>query len=192
MPGAMKVAFYGGSFDPPHVAHVLAVTYLLSVAGFARVLVVPVFAHAFDKQLTPFAHRHRMGELAMGWLPRVEVSSIEASLGTPSFTLRTLERLKELHPDYQLNMVVGADVLGERHHWHAFERVVALAPLFVLGRAGVWHPEAPPALLPAVSSTRVRDLLTRRDQSDAARELATIVPGLVLDYIDQQGLYRPG
>jgi nicotinate-nucleotide adenylyltransferase len=69
----MKVACYGGSFDPPHVAHVLLAAYVLTVEAFERVLVMPVFSHAFDKQLAPFEHRLRMCELAMGWLPRVEV-----------------------------------------------------------------------------------------------------------------------
>ena len=70
------VAFYGGSFDPPHVAHVLAVAYLAGMGQFDRVLVVPVFRHAFEKRLTPFGERLRMCELAVGWLPGVEVTGV--------------------------------------------------------------------------------------------------------------------
>jgi nicotinate-nucleotide adenylyltransferase len=186
----MRVAVYGGSFDPPHVAHVLLVAYVLSVHAFERVLVVPVFAHAFDKRLTPFDHRVRMCELAMGCLSGVEVSPLEASLGAPSLTLRTLECLKHMHPDYELRLVVGADVLGEQHQWHAFDRIKDLAPLLVVGRAGIDDPTAPPPVLPDVSSTRVRALLARRAQAEARAELDLALPRAVLDYIDREGLYR--
>jgi len=66
-----SVAIYGGSFDPPHVSHVLAAVYALKIAGFERVLVVPVFEHAFHKQLTPFEHRTRMCELAFAGITGV-------------------------------------------------------------------------------------------------------------------------
>jgi nicotinate-nucleotide adenylyltransferase len=186
----MKVAFYGGSFDPPHVAHVLLVTYALTVEAFERVLVMPVFSHAFDKQLAPFEHRLRMCELAMGWLPEVEVSPLEASLGAPSLTLRTLECLRRTHPDYELRLVVGADVLGEEHQWHAFDRIVEVAPPWVVGRVGVTHPAAPPPILPDVSSSRVRALLRRRAEKEVSAELRALVPREVLAYIDREGLYR--
>jgi nicotinate-nucleotide adenylyltransferase len=186
----MRVAFYGGSFNPPHVAHVLAVTYALSVGGFERVLVVPVYSHAFDKQLCPFEHRVCMCGLAMGWLPGVEVSRVEASLETPSLTLRTLEHLRAAHPDYQLRLMVGADVLGEADKWYAFDRVGEIAPPYVLGRVGVRHPDAPPPVVPDVSSTRIRALLSRRGSPEADAELSRSVPWDVLAYIDEHGLYR--
>lgn len=186
----MQVAFYGGSFNPPHIAHVLAVTYALSVGGFDRVLVVPVYSHTFDKQLCPFEHRVRMCELAMGWLPGVEVSEVEASLETPSLTLRTLEHLSGAHPDYELRLMVGADVLGDTEKWYAFDRISKLAPPFVLGRVGVAHPGAPAPVVPDVSSTRVRELLSRRGAAEVDAELSRVVPRSVLAYVQQHRLYR--
>jgi len=64
---------FGGSFDPPHVAHVLAASYALAVGNFERLLAVPVYRHAFDKKLASFEHRVAMCELAFAELPRVEV-----------------------------------------------------------------------------------------------------------------------
>jgi nicotinate-nucleotide adenylyltransferase len=185
----MDVAFYGGSFDPPHVAHVLAASYVLATGSFARVLVVPVAAHALDKQLVAFEHRVRMCELALGWLPGVEVSRVEQSLPLPSRTLNTLKALKAAHPDWALRLVIGADVLLETQKWHAFEQVAGLAPPLVLGRVGVAHPGAPPAILPDVSSTRVRELLARRADPGVAEELHRLVPRAVLEYIEARGLY---
>ena len=65
----LRVALFGGSFNPPHVGHVLAVTYALSVGLVERVLVVPVFEHALGKRLAPFEHRVEMSRRAFGWLP---------------------------------------------------------------------------------------------------------------------------
>lgn len=186
----MRIALFGGSFDPPHVAHVLGAAYVLSTTDVDRVLAVPVFAHAFGKPLAPFEHRTKMTELAFQDLPRVEVSSVEATLGAPSRTLRTVERLSELHPGATFRLVVGADVLVDSDKWHAFDEIVSRAPLFVLGRAGVPHPDAPPAVLPDVSSTRVREALSRRTTDEgAAEDLRRWVPRAVLRYIDAQGLY---
>ena len=187
----MQVAVYGGSFDPPHVGHVLAAEYVLRAGGFDRVVVVPVFAHAFGKTLAPFEHRVAMTRLAMPHLERVEVSTIEEELGAPSLTLRTLAALISRHPDWACRLVVGADVLAEKHRWHAWDEVVRLAPLFLLGRAGVEDAESPEAVLPEVSSTEVRAALSHRTGS--ARDdatLAHLVPRAVLEYIDAKGLYR--
>jgi nicotinate-nucleotide adenylyltransferase len=183
----MKVAVYGGSFDPPHVAHVLAAAYVLSMGDFARVIVVPVFRHAFEKDLTSFEHRVRMCELAFAALP-VEVSRIEQRLGPPSYTLHTIERLLAYHPSYEPSLVVGSDVLYESSKWHRIERLIELAPLFVLGRAGQAHPDAPAAVLPEVCSTEIRAKLRRRPPLDPGAR--ALVPRAVLEYILQHGLYQ--
>jgi nicotinate-nucleotide adenylyltransferase len=183
----MRVAVYGGSFDPPHVAHVLAATYVLRMGGFDRVIVVPVFRHAFDKPLSAFEHRVRMCELAMCGLP-VDVSRVEERLAPPSYTLHTIEQLARDHPGWALALVVGSDVLHETHKWHRFERLVELAPLFVLGRSGHPHPDAPPAVLPEVSSTEVRELLRQRPPIDP--RLRALVPQAVLQHIETHGLYQ--
>ncbi len=182
----MKVAVYGGSFDPPHVSHVLAAAYALAIGDFDRVVVVPVFQHAFDKELTAFQHRVRMCELAFAALP-VDVSMVERDLAPPSYTLHTIERLLTEHPAWQPSLVVGSDVLHESHKWHRFDRLVALAPLFVLGRAGHPHPDAPPPVLPEVSSTEVRELLRRRPLDPRA---SALVPASVVRYAEVNGLYQ--
>ena len=185
-----SVAIYGGSFDPPHVSHVLAAVYALKVGGFDQVLVVPVYEHAFQKQLTPFAHRLRMCELAFAGIESVEVTSVEQELRTPSLTLRTLEHLSALHPAWAMRLLVGSDVLGETSKWHAFDRISALAPPYVVGRPGYEPPHTRGALLPDISSTRVREALSARETPVNSALLAACLPSAVLGYIVEHDLYN--
>ncbi len=109
----VKVAVFGGSFNPPHVAHVLACALVLAVEDVERVLVVPTFLHPFAKPLAPYEDRVAMCRLAFSSLPQVEVSRVEQQLGGESRTLRTLEHLAAAHDGWELRLIVGADILAE-------------------------------------------------------------------------------
>ena len=177
------IAVYGGSFDPPHISHVLAVGYVLSTAAVSRVIVVPAYEHPLGKRAaSDFEHRYRMCELAMRDFKRVEVSRIEAELGGASRTVRTVEELARRLPEASFRLVVGADLLRETHRWHDFERVEKMAPLLVVGRAG--HNGTSPVELPDVSSTFIRARLARAD------DVSAWVPREVIRYVEDNRLYR--
>ncbi|MET0592440.1 MAG: nicotinate (nicotinamide) nucleotide adenylyltransferase [Polyangiaceae bacterium] len=182
----MNVFLFGGSFDPPHIAHVLAVSYVLATEEVDLVAVVPCFQHPFAKELAPFADRFEMCRRAMEWLPRTEVLRVEEELGGESRTLRTVEHLHKVHPDWRLRLILGADVLLDGPRWQGFDRVTALAPPVILGRAGVATDKAPPAVLPEVSSSAIRDAL----RQGRAAQIAPLLPRGVLAYIEDRGLYR--
>jgi nicotinate-nucleotide adenylyltransferase len=103
--------------------------------------------------------------------------------------VKLLERLHAERPGEALRLVIGSDVLPETERWYEFERVKALAPPFVVTRRGFERPELGPPLLPEVSSTRVRELLARRADPEARRELAWLVPKRVLELVAARGLY---
>ncbi len=180
-----RVAVFGGSFNPPHVAHVLACALVRSVEEVDRLVVVPAFKHPFAKSLAPFEDRVTMCELAMAWMPSVEVSRVEEELGGESRTLRTLETLARAHPDWKLRLVIGADIVAEAPRWFGFEAIAKLAPPIVLERAGFDAPGAGPALLPEVSSTKVRGAIAR----GAWGEVEKLVPRGVLEHVRVRGLY---
>jgi nicotinate-nucleotide adenylyltransferase len=188
----VTVALFGGSFNPPHVGHVLSVTYARSVGLVEHVVCVPVFAHALGKQLAAFEHRVEMARLAFEWLPGVEVSRIEERLGTPSRTLDTIVALQTEHPNWELRLMVGSDILGELHQWHAFAEIARRAPPLVLPRAGTEASDVLPRLLPEVSSTDVRARLgawALTSSPSAPLELEALVPRAVLAYVKAHGLY---
>jgi nicotinate-nucleotide adenylyltransferase len=182
----VKVAVFGGSFNPPHVAHVLACALLLSVEDIDHVLIVPAYKHPFAKPLAPFDDRVRMCELGMAWIPRVTVSRVEEEIGGESRTLRTLEHLASSRPDWSLRLAIGSDILAEAPRWYGFAEIAKLAPPIVLARPGVNAPGTGTPLLPAVSSSQVRAAIAR----GAWDEVGELVPRTVLAHLRARSLYR--
>jgi nicotinate-nucleotide adenylyltransferase len=193
----MHVALYGGSFNPPHVAHQMVALYVLETAPVPvdELWLVPCFRHPFDKPLAPFVDRLRMCELAAAALgPRVRVSDIERAIGGLSRTLHTVRRLRELHPDDSFSLVVGSDLAAELPTWFGAEELRALVPFIVVGRHGaplVGRHGAPApgdtqgaVAMPEVSSTEVRRAIA------AGKSPTGLVPRAVLDYIYDHSLYR--
>jgi nicotinate-nucleotide adenylyltransferase len=180
-----ELAVFGGSFDPPHIGHVLLASYALSVSPVERVLVAPVFRHPFGKAPCAFEHRMEMCKLAFRLLPQVEVSDLERELGGTGYTVDLLEAIHKRHPHARLRLLVGADILPELDRWHHIARVRELAPLLVAGRSGFAHPDVDPdaPTLPEVSSTAIREALAR------AHDVRSRVPQAVLAYIEREGLY---
>jgi nicotinate-nucleotide adenylyltransferase len=188
-----RVALFGGSFNPPHVAHQLVALYVLETQPIDELWFVPTYAHPFGKDLVAYEHRIAMCELAAAPLgPRAGVSRAEAELAArPGFVASHTLDLVELvaAQGHALRLVVGADILGEAAHWYRWNDVIAAAPLIVIGRGG--HP--PPAgsvatevTMPEVSATRVRDLLAH-----GSSDVTGLVPRNVLRYIAQHHLYSP-
>jgi nicotinate-nucleotide adenylyltransferase len=185
-----RIALFGGSFNPPHVAHQLVCTWVLSTARppLERLWMVPTWRHPFDKQLVDYEHRVAMCQLAAApFGGRVEVSRIEQELGPSgaSYTLRTVEALQARHPDVEFALVIGADLVAERQRWHGWPELATRVPFIVVGRAGVEAVDAHGVTLPEVSSTDVRARLERGLAVDA------LVPAAVVDYIRAHQLYRP-
>lgn len=180
------IAVFGGTFDPPHIGHVLATAFVLAIESPSEILVVPTFEHPFGKApRASFEHRMRMCELTMTPFRNVSVSRIEEELGGVSRTLRTLEALAARRPEARFRLVVGTDLLAEIDRWHGWDRIVALAPPLVVGRSG--RGEGVGVEIPDVSSTEVRERLSRGESIEG------LVPRAVGEYIEANELYRtPG
>jgi nicotinate-nucleotide adenylyltransferase len=101
--------------------------------------------------------------------------------------LRTIRRLRELHPAHTFSLVIGADLLAEVATWFGGAELQATVPFVVVGRAGTEGPAADaagPVKMPAVSSTAVRGAIAAGEPVDG------LVPRAVLDYIYRRGLYK--
>ncbi len=189
----MRVALYGGSFNPPHLGHQLACTVALAAARPAidELWMVPTFAHPFGKTLAPFGDRVAMCRAAARIFGgRVQVSHIEEELGGASYTISTWKALTARFPTHEFLLLIGADVASERARWHAWPELAALATFLVLGRTGYAAGSVPdardlqlPIDLPFLSSTEVRRRLAGGEST------AGMLDEEVRGYAEREGLY---
>lgn len=179
----MRVAIYGGAFDPPHLAHVFTITYLLTRDDVDAVWVLPAADHAFGKRMTAYPQRRAMLDMLLESLgnPQLRVDDIEAE--STGRTFDTLSLLAERHPDHDFTLVIGADNLTESHRWHRFDELVHRFGVIAMGRPGheralaeaaqqPWCQAGP--TLPGVSSTRLRSAL-RGGDPEALRWLPPVL-----------------
>jgi len=176
-----EIALFGGSFDPPHVGHLLAAAYVLATEPVDELWFVPVDQHPFAKPLVAsYEHRVALCALVAAELPRARVSEVERESGQG----RTVDLLEWLHrkfPQHRWALVLGTDLDAERPQWKRFDRIEQLARIVTVRRGG--YGEGGVAI-PEVSSTQVRALL--RSGGDASK----LVPRAVLQAIRDAGTYR--
>lgn len=183
----MRVAVYGGSFDPPHLGHVMVVSHLLlNDPTVDQVLIVPCFQQT-GKSLQKFEHRYSMCNDAFGWLPRTVISTVEKVLGGESITLRTMQYLKKTNPNWDLRFVMGMDLMESCRSWDGWEELEEIAPPMPIGRAGISpiREGDPTPIAPLVSSSIVRKALAEGNYTAAERYL----PKNVLNFIHTNQLY---
>ncbi|MBR6529898.1 MAG: nicotinate (nicotinamide) nucleotide adenylyltransferase [Clostridia bacterium] len=195
-----KVGIFGGSFHPPHTSHVLAAERFLQAEQLDRLYVVPAFLppHKALSRGAGDADRLAMTRLAFAPLgERVTVSTLEVDKRRACYTLETLCEVRDLHPEADLFLYVGGDMLLSFETWHEFEELFRLCTVCTLAREDDEptlrrHADhlaktygARIKLLGScvpTSSTEVREALFAHRQTDK-------VPSAVLDYIHTHRLY---
>lgn len=154
-----SLILFGGSFNPPHMAHVLAVYALRAYFPKARVLVAPTYRHAFDKELMPFDLRVSMLRAVFDGQPGIEVSTIERDIhDSTSYTIDVVRALHRADPARRLWILIGADILGTLPQWRDYAQLARLAKFIIFPRAGYDNSQALPIVaLPNISSHEIRD-----------------------------------
>lgn len=184
----MKIAIFGGSFDPPHIGHMMAVYYVLATTDVQKVWIVPSYRHPFGKELTPYNMRVEMCRLASSIFgDRVEVKRFEEELADNSHPVYTIDLLKYLNDRYRddrFYFVIGSDILLEMDKWKDFDKIENYARLIILRRRGVEPSEDYKAVLPEVSSSMIRENIKK------SIPVAGLLPLEVYRYIEKNNLYR--
>ena len=135
----MRVALFGGSFDPPHRSHRRLVEAAIARLRPARVLIVPCAQNPLKPSSTiaSAADRLAMCELAFRGLSGVAVSPLEIERRAPSYTIDTVRALRaQLGLDEPLWLLCGSDVLPELDRWHEQHSLLELVTLVVFPRLG--------------------------------------------------------
>jgi nicotinate-nucleotide adenylyltransferase len=196
------VGILGGTFNPPHLAHMVCASEARAQLSLERVLLVPtgIPPHkAMDDEPGPM-HRLEMCRLALGehrdWLA---VSAIEINRDGPSFTIDTLREINATHPGDELTFIVGGDMAWSLPAWQEPEAILELASVAVAERAGARREEVRARLAGMAGAHRISYIdVPRLDISSSAlrrrvregRPIDYLVADAVADYIDQRRLYQ--
>ena len=189
----MRVGIFGGTFDPPHVGHLIAATDACDLLALDRLIFVPTATQPLKvgQESAAGPQRVAMVELLAGTDPRFSVNSLEVERGGLSFTVDTLRTLRQQWPagTADLVLLIGADAAAQFPQWKDPAAILALADVVVLTRG-----DAPVAIPPGL-----RELTTRRvdvsateirDRVRAGKAVRGLVTDPVAAYIARAGLYR--
>jgi nicotinate-nucleotide adenylyltransferase len=196
----VRVGLLGGTFNPPHIGHLVIASQALAMLELDRVLFVPVHEppHKAIEADPGVEHRVAMCRLAVAEEEHVDVSLVEVEVPGPSFTVDTLSRLHDRCPGDQLTFIVGGDMALSLPAWREPAAILSLASLGVAEREGVARADITERLADLdIENVRFFDMpridvsssLIRRYVA-AGRPIRYLVPDPVADYIRREGLYR--
>ena len=205
-----RILLFGGTFDPPHRAHVILPSLVADALGCRRIIYIPAARNPLksDGGASPDEHRVAMLEIAVRKLPNAEISMIEIERGGASYFVETLESLRDacaaaLGAAADLRFLIGADQALAFHQWKEWERIlelaspaVALRPPWSAARyhaalrdayddveAATWIERIVKTPLLDISATEIRDRVAQR------YDTSNLLDPAVAEYIHEHGLY---
>jgi nicotinate-nucleotide adenylyltransferase len=197
-----RLGLLGGTFNPPHLGHLVCAQEAWDQLGLDRVLLVPVHTppHKEAAGDPGVEARVELCELAVAGDDRLEVSRIDADVPGPSFTVDTLTRLHERHPGDQLTFIVGGDMAHSLPSWREPEAILELADLAIAERADVRRDD----ILDRLSGLRGARERIRffdmpridissslvRQRAAAGRPIRYLVPDQVAAAVERTRMYR--
>lgn len=200
---AKRLGIFGGSFDPPHTAHIALAKHAVDQFALDELRIIPTGdAWHKDRSLTASPHRLAMTRLAFAGVSQALVDPREIDRQGATYTVDTLEQLKTEQPEAHLYLFMGADQANAFKTWHRWQDILRLATVVVAdrrqsdpsGQVSQWHNAVSPDVqrldMPSlnVSATEIRAHLAKGPHP--AADMLAWLPAAVQHYIEKHSLYR--
>ena len=189
-----KIGLFFGSFNPIHIGHLIIANHFVSQADLAEIwfVVSPQNPLKSQAELAPDQKRLQMVQLAVEDNPQLRASDVEFGLGRPSYTVKTLEFLRQQHPDQQFVLIMGGDNLAIFHKWRGYEEILTHHEVYAYARPGAELHDWPThqrisvftEMQMNISATHIRQCI-REEKS-----IRYLTPDAVAAYIGSERLYR--
>ncbi len=193
-----RIGLFGGTFSPLHNAHMLVARKALGQFGLSEVLFIPSGCppHKEVEGRVSKEHRYEMVRRVVEQYEKLSVTRIELDREGRSYTIDTLEEMKEIHGSDGVCFIVGADLLAEIDTWKSPEKLLRSVPFVIAPRNKHSKKEfVDPVFRDAslnfldmekvdLSSTWVRDRIMKGEG------ISDVVPAQVVQYIEEHGLYK--
>jgi nicotinate-nucleotide adenylyltransferase len=194
-PPGERIGIFGGTFDPPHVGHLVTAVNVRHDLALSRVLLVvndQPWQKLGTRQITPAADRYAMVEAAVGRVEGLEASRVEIDRGGMSYTADTLRTLLDEQPDRQLHVILGSDAAVGLPTWERADEVREMSTIVVVERPGTHEAEPPPGwswVRVEVPRLEVSSTDLRARVADG-RPLDYLLSPDVIETVERLGLYR--
>lgn len=195
-----RIGLLGGTFDPPHIAHLILGEYAIDALGLSTLLYVPAAdpPHKQDEVKTPIEHRLALLELALADNPRFAISRVDIDRPGPHYSVDTVEMVQRQYPGAVIYFVMGGDSLRDLLLWHRPDTLVERCMLAVIRRPdSIVQPTMHEDKLPGLAARVTMIDAPLLDISSTAivrrlhegRSVRYLVPDAVLTYIRENKLY---
>lgn len=193
-----RTLLYFGSFNPIHVGHMVIANYAMAndLADELWFIVSPQNPFKTEEVLAPEQDRMEMAKIAIRETEMQEMAyacDIEFYLPTPSYTIHTLRKLWEQHPDREFSILMGSDNMADLAKWKDYQQITQKCRIFVYPRSGTSSPDKgydaanitllTDAPVLEMSSTQIRGMLAE------GKKIPALVPHGVYEYIVRKRLY---
>lgn len=198
----MKLTVFAGTFNPIHIAHLILAELTRTYVKAEKFLFIPSYIPPHrDNEIAEASHRLEMVRLAIADNPGFEVSGVEFGMHGKSYTLNTIRRLYEHHPDIKgkINFIIGTDAFLNLERWHKPEELIPLVNFIILARKGS------PAAQKIIKDIKFQDIDYKiletptieisssfiRSRIKAGESIKYLVTEPVREYIQKNQLYAP-
>jgi len=186
----VKIAIYGGTFDPIHHGHLILAREAAEILGLDRVIFVPnaISPHKLAQQPTPPELRLEMVRAAIAGESKFTVDDLELRRPGPSYAVDTVLELHSKEPDAEWFYLIGSDNIPKLRTWHRFEELQRLVQFAVFTRAGEIEPPGFPLIQRQIeiSATEIRHRVAK------GASIRYLVPEVVREMIVRENLYTQG
>lgn len=182
----------GGTFDPIHIAHLIAASEVYADLDLDQIIFIPAGQpwQKAESQISPAQARLHLVDLAIAADPRFVSSDIEIQRSGDTYAIDTIEQLQAENPDNEYFWIVGADALAGMQTWHRFEDLKKLVQIVCVNRNGIGSVDVGfdyrfvqiPEI--GISATEIRDRVAEGNQ------ITYLVPASVEQFIAETGLYK--
>lgn len=185
-----KVGILGGTFNPPHLGHLIIADQVKNQLGLEKILFLPSAEppHAQGKKTIDAKHRVKMVEQTIAERPDFEIELSEIQRGGKSYTYDTIRRLTEENPEIDYYFIIGADMVENLPTWYKVEELINLIQFVAVNRPSYSVETDYPLIFIDVPNIEISSSLVRQKLMDHC-SVNYLIPDSVIQYIEKEGLY---
>lgn len=189
----LKVGILGGTFNPPHLGHLVIAEQVKETLQLDKILFLPTAEppHSHKKTTIDAVHRINMLRMSIQGNDDFIIDLLEVEQGGKNYTVDTVRTLQQLYPTVEFYFIIGADMVEDLKNWHRVDELLELIPFIAVRREGYSMETEYPLITVTVpqidiSSSEIRKMV------QAGQSIRYLVNEDVRFYIEQERLYQDG